>query len=721
MSKNLNSQGSIRKLKGFGAVGVLTFSLFAGVSAKADEVVAATNVEGSTEVVTDVVDEVSPQTVLEEAVETTAIQVEEAQTVVTQAEEVVNTAQEQLAVEQEEKRVADEVAQQAVQEYETAQSEVANKTVELAAAEEAVTTAQTEVEKAEAGIQPAEEADVQRQEAIDKAQTEVDSAKLDVTQAESDAKTANDALVSAEDVVIQAQSEVDKAQAEVDSIFSIKLSDTYGQLLKDFYVASKNDDTAERDRIWKELDAEGNRLLAESRDNNTLDKLKEALNAVESNQRVIIKKDGDGLNELTMEDWTELTQYAQLIVNDVRNQLGVDTKVLVSQGMMDLAKMVSDGYLSRNHPVGAGHSGQAILDAIRAFKQFLAENGTPDFIQYDYSDYTMADLKLRIASTLEDMMLDDARDDQAFGHAITVTGLRDVYSGDPIGVQYMGIYGNTVELGSSILHEFTNGKISDAVKEGLLENPVNPQVLKQALTSAQTRLATVQAQALAAKVEADNAQNALTTAQGILSQAEADLNSALAVPLQTALANEALKQAKSNLTKAVFNRASADAALTTAKIVRDEKLRSLNEANDEVSRQTADIPVAINALNSAKSKLDVAETALADALSEHTHVETCVLLSHKSADDFISVKMEYADDRKIQPDRITYRLIQEYIEEKYGFKVHTANIAEVKRNLGLPMYDAPNAVEELKRPYKPAPEYKVEAIKDALRHFKVID
>lgn len=110
-----------------------------------------------------------------------------------------------------------------------------------------------------------------------------------------------------------------------------------------------------------------------------------------------------------------------------------------------------------------------------------------------------------------------------------------------------------------------------------------------------------------------------------------------------------------------------------------------------------------------------------DLLSKNYHVETCVLLSHKSADDFISVKMEYADDRKIQPDRITYRLIQEYIEEKYGFKVHTANIAEVKRNLGLPMYDAPNAVEELKRLYKPAPEYKVEAIKDALRHFKVID
>ena len=130
---------------------------------------------------------------------------------------------------------------------------------------------------------------------------------------------------------------------------------------------------------------------------------------------------------------------------------------------------------------------------------------------------------------------------------------------------------------------------------------------------------------------------------------------------------------------------------------------------DKILPKTGALPVFVMT-SSVKRELDLTR-----------YVETCVLLSHKSADDFISVKMEYADDRKIQPDRITYRLIQEYIEEKYGFKVHTANIAEVKRNLGLPMYDAPNAVEELKRPYKPAPEYKVEAIKDALRHFKVID
>ena len=70
--------------------------------------------------------------------------------------------------------------------------------------------------------------------------------------------------------------------------------------------------------------------------------------------------------------------------------------------------------------------------------------------------------------------------------------------------------------------------------------------------------------------------------------------------------------------------------------------------------------------------------------------------------------------------KITYKMIQEYIEKKYGFKVHTAYIAEVKRSLGLKMYDAPNAVEELKHPRKRPPKEKIEAITDALKYFEVI-
>ena len=131
---------------------------------------------------------------------------------------------------------------------------------------------------------------------------------------------------------------------------------------------------------------------------------------------------------------------------------------------------------------------------------------------------------------------------------------------------------------------------------------------------------------------------------------------------------------------------------------------------------------------------EVKKVCCVDMFPATVHVETVVLLSHKKADSYIHIDVEFGEgEGKIPVDsiakraeaykpkeKVTYKMIKEYIEAKYGFKVHTAYIAEVKRNLGLPMYDAPNAVEELKQPRKhPTPE-KVEAIKDALRYFAVI-
>lgn len=119
---------------------------------------------------------------------------------------------------------------------------------------------------------------------------------------------------------------------------------------------------------------------------------------------------------------------------------------------------------------------------------------------------------------------------------------------------------------------------------------------------------------------------------------------------------------------------------------------------------------------------------------KETHVETIVLLSHKSPDNTINVKVEFGEgegkvpldaiaerEKKYQPKpKITYEMMQEYIEKNYGFKVQTAYIAEVKMSLGLTMYDATNAVEELKKPRKHLPKEKIEAITDALKYFEVI-
>ena len=124
-----------------------------------------------------------------------------------------------------------------------------------------------------------------------------------------------------------------------------------------------------------------------------------------------------------------------------------------------------------------------------------------------------------------------------------------------------------------------------------------------------------------------------------------------------------------------------------------------------------------------------------DLFPRTPHVETVVLLSHKKPDGHINVKVEFGEGEGKVPldniskraeaykpkERVTYKMIKEYIEAKYGFKVHTAYIAEVKRDLDLPMYDAPNVVEELKQPRKHPTAEKVEAIKDALKHFNIVE
>ena len=141
-----------------------------------------------------------------------------------------------------------------------------------------------------------------------------------------------------------------------------------------------------------------------------------------------------------------------------------------------------------------------------------------------------------------------------------------------------------------------------------------------------------------------------------------------------------------------------------------------------------------NYVKSITYSFPVSDKVLTGLRDKCVHVETVCLLSHKSPDSVINVTVEFGEGegkvpldaiaeraKKYQPKpKITYKMIQEYVEKKYGFKVHTAYIAEVKRSLGLTMYDAPNAVEELKHPRKRPPKEKVEAITDALKYFEVI-
>ena len=123
-------------------------------------------------------------------------------------------------------------------------------------------------------------------------------------------------------------------------------------------------------------------------------------------------------------------------------------------------------------------------------------------------------------------------------------------------------------------------------------------------------------------------------------------------------------------------------------------------------------------LKSIKFKLPIIEEDFEMSLDNDTQDETVVLLSRETNPLTVEVRME-VETGEVK-EHLTYKRIQEYVQEKYGFKVHTAYIAEVKRMVGLDMHKAPNAVEQRKHEYHPCPPEKVEAIKDALRHFGLI-
>lgn len=67
----------------------------------------------------------------------------------------------------------------------------------------------------------------------------------------------------------------------------------------------------------------------------------------------------------------------------------------------------------------------------------------------------------------------------------------------------------------------------------------------------------------------------------------------------------------------------------------------------------------------------------------------------------------------------TYKKIQEYIKEKFGFTVKTCWIAHVKEMCNLSLCIAPNR-ESRKIRVHPCPDDKVSQIKDAFTFFKMI-
>ena len=111
-------------------------------------------------------------------------------------------------------------------------------------------------------------------------------------------------------------------------------------------------------------------------------------------------------------------------------------------------------------------------------------------------------------------------------------------------------------------------------------------------------------------------------------------------------------------------------------------------------------------------------------MESEKQVETVVKLSQKHIDHSIRVELdldEFDETPSELRKKATYKEIRNYVFEKYGVKVTTLAISQIKRKCGLEVGDNYNPPKNEKYRQPQCTPEKEEFIMDALRHFKLID
>lgn len=116
----------------------------------------------------------------------------------------------------------------------------------------------------------------------------------------------------------------------------------------------------------------------------------------------------------------------------------------------------------------------------------------------------------------------------------------------------------------------------------------------------------------------------------------------------------------------------------------------------------------------------IEEIEIIDQFPKTSHVETVVLLSKLNADEHI--KVEFGEDELSEIEFSkdpTYKEIQKFVFEKYGFKVSNLYIAQVKRKNGLIERENYNVSKKDKQDQviPQCPPEKEKAIQEALRWY----
>jgi len=111
-----------------------------------------------------------------------------------------------------------------------------------------------------------------------------------------------------------------------------------------------------------------------------------------------------------------------------------------------------------------------------------------------------------------------------------------------------------------------------------------------------------------------------------------------------------------------------------------------------------------------------------DQFGQTVHVETVCLLSKlHEAKHHVNVTLDMDElDVTSAEAKATYKEIQDWVQDKYGFHVTNLNIAQVKQKHGIIERENYNKAKSENSKQPGCPEDKVSAIEEAMRHFQMI-
>ena len=107
---------------------------------------------------------------------------------------------------------------------------------------------------------------------------------------------------------------------------------------------------------------------------------------------------------------------------------------------------------------------------------------------------------------------------------------------------------------------------------------------------------------------------------------------------------------------------------------------------------------------------------------QSSHVETVVCLSQQKPDDVIRVGLDL-DELDVTPaeSKATYGEIKAYVREKFGLKVSSLYISQVKRKCGLEVGENYNLAKSENARVPTCPPEKERAIIAALEHSQMLE